>query len=136
MSSNGKEFDFETVAVIIFSLLEVGHTLGPKHFQMMADVHGTRTQYSFEHQFRKVKARAKEMQEDIKNGTFKTKLSGAPRAEATKKCGVKRGRKTVPKTGTSTIEEDEEDVKVNKPLKKIKTEESHDSDENFPHFEL
>jgi len=54
-------FDFETMAVVLYAMLESGVTLGAKHYSMMSAIDGKRGPDSLNHQFRKVKARAKEL---------------------------------------------------------------------------
>lgn len=61
-----KDFDFETMAVVVCCLLENGVTLGMKQYQLMATLSGNRTASSFDHQFRKVKSRARELQQEFK----------------------------------------------------------------------
>ena len=76
-----QQFDFETMAVVLYAMAESGVSLGMKHYEMMSAVDGTRGKDSFNHQFRKVKARAKELQEQAKDGGVgtpvkKTKANG------------------------------------------------------------
>lgn len=61
-------FNFETMAVVLYCVLESGVTLGDKHYQMMSAVDGDRSASAFQHQFRKVKARAKELQKQAASG--------------------------------------------------------------------
>lgn len=72
-------FDFETMAVVLYAMLESGTVLGSPHYEMMASVSGSRTKSSFEHQFRKVKARAKELQEQVKSGALPAGAGAAPK---------------------------------------------------------
>ena len=72
-----KDFDFETVAVVVCCMLENGITLGMKQYQLMATLSGNRTASSFDHQFRKVKARARELQQGLK-ATPTTSTDDAP----------------------------------------------------------
>jgi hypothetical protein len=62
-NSNNQTFDFETMAVVLYAMAESGVTLGTKHYEMMSAMDGKRGAHGFQHQFRKVKARAKELGE-------------------------------------------------------------------------
>lgn len=63
MPTNTQTFDFETMAVVLYAMLEASVTLGDRHYQMMSDaVDGARGKDGFNHQFRRVKARARELQ--------------------------------------------------------------------------
>ena len=95
MSGKDQLFDFETMAAVLYAMLESGVTLGSKHYDMMSAVCGDRGSAAFNHQFRKVKARAKELHEQAKRaGTptlvKKSKTNGAV-GKAEKKAGTKRG---------------------------------------------
>ena len=82
-AANQQTFSFETMAVVLYAMQKSGVTLGTKHFEMMAAISG-KGKDSFNHQFRKVKARAKELGEQAKDGTLPaaastpTKKGGAP----------------------------------------------------------
>jgi hypothetical protein len=67
-TTNQTQFDFETMAVVLCAMAESGVTLGTKHYEMMSALDGKRGKDGFQHQFRKVKARAKELQEQIASG--------------------------------------------------------------------
>ncbi|KAF7185187.1 hypothetical protein HII31_13462, partial [Pseudocercospora fuligena] len=78
----GKEeqsFTFETMAVVLYCVLESGVTLGDKHYQLMSALDGTRSANAFNHQFRKVKARAKELKQQADNGNGATPVKGKAR---------------------------------------------------------
>ena len=60
MASN-ETFSFDTVAVLVANLSKKGVTLGMKDYTQMAKLDGKRTASSFDHGFRKVKARAREL---------------------------------------------------------------------------
>ena len=65
-------------------MLETGTVLGEKHYAMMSAIDGKRTKSGFEHQFRKVKARAKELQEQAKrDGGVGTPVKGKARGGGT-----------------------------------------------------
>ncbi|KAK4540823.1 hypothetical protein LTR36_008900 [Oleoguttula mirabilis] len=126
--TGSQTFDFETVAVVLYAMLESGVTLGSKHYQMMSAVDGNRGPDSFNHQFRKAKARAKELQEQANKGGVgepvkKTKggSKGATPATGEKK-GAKRGKKN------KKSDEEEGDDEDESPSKKVKAEAEEDSD--------
>ena len=96
---NTQQFDFETIAVVLYVMMESGVTLGTKHYEMMSAIDGTRGKDSFSWQFRKVKARAKELQDQVKNGgvgePVKRGKGGVKKDAAEngeKKKGAKRGK--------------------------------------------
>ena len=95
--SKEKPVEFETVAVLVLAMMETNTILSMKHYDIMASVDGERTASSFDHQFRKIKARAKELQGQIKNGDIatptknaKTGSKSATPATGEKKKGTKR----------------------------------------------
>ncbi|KAK1073222.1 hypothetical protein LTR74_001931 [Friedmanniomyces endolithicus] len=61
MSTDNQTFSFETVAVLVAALERGGVKLGMSHYTLMASLAGNRTASSFDHGFRKVKARAREL---------------------------------------------------------------------------
>lgn len=67
-----------------------GVTLGAKHYGLMAKLDGERTASGFEHKFRAVKARGKELGAELNDGvsTPKTPKSGKKTTTST---GTKRG---------------------------------------------
>lgn len=79
-------FTFETMAVVLYAMLESGITLGGDHYKLMSAVDGKRTTDSFQHQFRKVKARAKELQTKAKAGDI-----AAPVTPGKKRAGAGAG---------------------------------------------
>jgi len=106
MGNERQFFDFETMAVVLYAMLESGVILGKEHFSMMSAIDGTRGPDGFSHQFRKVKVRAKEIQEKMKNGAgvgtpVKKTRGGSNKAKSTpsrsegKKCGECNKRKLV-----------------------------------------
>lgn len=61
MAPEAQTFSFETVAALVAAVIEAEGNIGTKHYEMMAAVDNSRTASAYEHQFRKVKARAKEL---------------------------------------------------------------------------
>lgn len=89
-------FSFETVAALVAALNSKGGTLGMKDYELMASLDGSRTASSFDHQFRKVKTRAKELLEGKKGGNdgaagTPTKNGRVGSKSATPASGRKRG---------------------------------------------
>ena len=60
-SSQAVTFTLDTVAALVAALYQTGRNLGMKDYELMAKLDGNHTASSFDHQFRKVKARAKEL---------------------------------------------------------------------------
>lgn len=95
----GKEdsaFSFETMAVVLYCVLESGVVLGDKHYQLMSALDGTRSANAFNHQFRKVKARAKELKQQADNGgtaTGSTPVKGKARGRGSKSATPASGKK-------------------------------------------
>ncbi|KXS97157.1 hypothetical protein AC578_3063 [Pseudocercospora eumusae] len=107
-------FTFETMAVVLYCVLESGITLGDKHYQLMSALDGHRSANAFNHQFRKVKARAKEL---------KQRAGG----------GKKRGRKDVQVeegVGGGDDEEIPRRKKAKTKVKEEKAEEEEDDDDD------
>ena len=54
-------FSFDTVAVLVAALYDKGVSIGMKEYKRMAELDGSRGAFGFQHAFRKVTARAKEL---------------------------------------------------------------------------
>ena len=141
-ANDTKTFSFDFVACLLAALSESGATVGAKHYQIMNKFDSSRTVSGYEHLFRPVKARAKEITEMINKG----ELGVAPstpgkKAKATSKTGTpgtaekkstgKRGASlllhpsenlTNILTGRKTKNGDEDEDES--PTKKVKKEES------------
>lgn len=98
---NTQTFSFDTVAVLVATIIENGGNLGAKEFKRMSALDGNRGEHGFNHMFRKVKARAKEITDQAKaDGDLtpvkKTKGAGTGGSAAKKTSegtgGKKRGR--------------------------------------------
>ena len=63
---NTQSFSFETVACMIAAYESGASTLGMAAYNKMAQLDGKRTACAFQHQFRDVKARARELAEELK----------------------------------------------------------------------
>ena len=88
-------FSFEIVSCLLAAFSENGATVGAKHYAMMAKIDGTKSQSGYEHMFRAVKARAKEINQQISSdgldaGTPVKKTMSTASTPASK--GRKRGR--------------------------------------------
>ena len=94
-------FTFDTVAVLVAVILENGGNLGGKEFKRMSALDGTRGEHGFNHMFRKVKERAKQLNEEAKakgelTPVSKSKAAGGAggakkKAEGAGTGGKKRG---------------------------------------------
>ncbi|CZT17302.1 uncharacterized protein RCC_03136 [Ramularia collo-cygni] len=67
-ATTDQTFSFEIVSCLLASLLSSGVTVGAQHFALMAKMDGSTTKSGYEHRFRAVKARAKEINEQIAKG--------------------------------------------------------------------
>lgn len=116
-------FDFETMAVVLYAMLESGVTLGNNHYALMsaADSKG-RTANSFQHSFRKVKNRAKELQA--------TKGSDLG-AQATPKSrgGTGKRKKAASEMNGGADPADDDEI-LDTPSKKVKPEPKDEDDDD------
>ncbi|KAK3670545.1 hypothetical protein LTR78_009513 [Recurvomyces mirabilis] len=112
------------MAVVLYAMLESGVSLSGKHYEMMSAVDGSRGKDAFNHQFRKVKARAKELQDQAKKGGgVGTPVKGKPRGGdgSAVKSGTGGGkRKGKADTPQKENEDDDEDEVEGTPSKKTK----------------
>jgi hypothetical protein len=83
-------FTFDEVACMIAAMNTAGVVLGAKHYGLMAKLDGHRTTSSFEHKFRAVKARGKELATELSDGTSTSKTPKTAKKTATS-TGKKRG---------------------------------------------
>ena len=67
--AEAQTFTFDEVACMIAAMNTAGVVLGAKHYALMAKLDGSRTTSSFEHKFRAVKARGKELATELNDGT-------------------------------------------------------------------
>jgi hypothetical protein len=84
-------FSFDTVAVLVAVLQQKGVSLGMNDYRLMSQLDGSRGASSFDHQFRKVKARARELVGSMEGAPAtpaKTKKSSAKTPNTS---GKKRG---------------------------------------------
>ena len=78
-----KAFSFDTVAALCSAILAKNVAIGKDIYEMMSALDGERTANAFQHQFRSVLQRAKELKEQADKGQ---KLQpAAPKARATAK---------------------------------------------------
>ena len=68
MAGDDQVFTFDTVAVLVAVLLKKGVTLSLKEYKLMSELDGKRGAGGFDHMFRKVKTRAKELNEKHDDG--------------------------------------------------------------------
>ncbi|CAK4032040.1 Hypothetical predicted protein [Lecanosticta acicola] len=119
-SASEQTFDFETIALVIYAMLESGVTLGVNHYGLMsaADPKG-RTASSFEHSFRNVKKRAKELQ-TTKGSNLGTSASSKSRGGA----GGSKRKKAASEINSGGSADDEEQP----PSKRVKPEPNSEDD--------
>lgn len=90
--AENQTFTFDEVACMIAAMNTAGVVLGAKHYALMAKLDGDRTTSSFEHKFRAVKARGKELAAELSDGTAVQATPKSKSKTATSK-GKKRGSK-------------------------------------------
>ncbi|KAK5738303.1 hypothetical protein LTR17_006022 [Elasticomyces elasticus] len=114
--ASAKTFSFETVAVLIALMDKAGVKLGPVNYQLMASLDGQRTASSFDHGFREVKRRAKEIAVQAGGASNGGTPAPTPRKKADGKAsGTKRkGSKK------NASEDDDNDDEESSPTKKTK----------------
>lgn len=83
-------FSFDEVACMIAAMNTAGVVLGAKHYSLMAKLDGARTTSSFEHKFRAVKARGKELATELNDGTAVQKTPKSTTKKAATSTGKKR----------------------------------------------
>lgn len=83
-------FTFETMACVLAVMDAKGATLGNKAYELMAKLDGNRSASAFQHQFRAVKNRGKDLAAELEGETSKaTTPKSAKKAPASS--GKKRG---------------------------------------------
>lgn len=93
---SAQTFSFDTVAVLVATIIENGGSLGAKEFKRMSALDGNRGEHGFNHMFRAVKARAKELSDQAKDSGEMTpvkKTKGAGGASAKTDEGANTGAK-------------------------------------------
>jgi 3-oxoacyl-ACP reductase-like protein len=88
--ADAQTFSFDEVACMIAALNTAGVILGAKHYGLMAKLDGTRTTSSFEHKFRAVKARGKELAAELSDGTA-VQATPKSKTKTATSTGKKRG---------------------------------------------
>ncbi|EMC93244.1 hypothetical protein BAUCODRAFT_26568 [Baudoinia panamericana UAMH 10762] len=119
-------FDFETMAALTCALSESGIILGTKHYKIMSQVLGGKpTESALEHQFRKVKARAKEMSDKLAaEGGLPATPAKKPKTAGSGKKGAKGKR--VAEINDGDDEELKDKVESESPTKKVKVKAEED----------
>ena len=88
--AEAQTFTFDEVACMVAAMNTAGVVLGAKHYGMMARLDSSRTPSSFEHKFRAVKARGKELATELNDGTAAPKTPKTANKTKTS-TGKKRG---------------------------------------------
>ncbi|KAK4957109.1 hypothetical protein LTR10_005067 [Elasticomyces elasticus] len=126
-----KPMPFEAVAVLVAAIEKDGFKLGMKHFQLMAELDGTRTKSSFEHEFRTIKARAREINGMAGNGTPAPTSVKKPTAKG--KTGASDKKRKGGKKDASEDDDNDDDegspTKKSKVKDEAKDEEKEDGDD-------
>jgi hypothetical protein len=86
--AEAQTFTFQEVACMIAAMNAGGVSLGNKHYSLMAKLDGERTASGFEHKFRAVKARGKELATDLNDEISTPKVP-----KSTKKTTTSTGKK-------------------------------------------
>jgi 2-methylaconitate cis-trans-isomerase PrpF len=87
-------FTFETMACVLAVMDAKGATLGNKAYDLMAKLDGNRSASAFQHQFRAVKNRGKELVSDLGDETSTPKAAKSAK-KTTTSTGKKRGSKSL-----------------------------------------
>lgn len=77
------EFSFETVAVLCCALLGSSGSISTSNYELMSALDGNRTACAFQHQFRAVLKRAKELKAMNETGVKVTPVKGKPKGTNT-----------------------------------------------------
>lgn len=89
--NSNKTFSFDEVAAM---LAASNITIGAAHYKVMAKISGSRTESGFEHLFREVKARAKEIRTMMENGEMGDLGTKTPAKRSKSPTGASTGKKT------------------------------------------
>ncbi|PSK55730.1 hypothetical protein B9Z65_4608 [Elsinoe australis] len=116
------DFSFETVAALCCAILMHGGNIGKQTYDMMSALDGKRTANGFQHQFRAVLKRAKELQkmegDDLKSVAAKPRANReSPKVPQTPKTPTTPKTSRVPK-GTKRglpVKDEEEDEDATAP---------------------
>jgi len=97
MSAEQKNFSFETVAVLCAVLQSNGGTIGTAYYDLMSACDGKRTACSFQHEFRAVLKRAREIKDKMGEAGALKPVAPMPKGGRSKKngsstSGKKRGQ--------------------------------------------
>ncbi|GAB7342521.1 hypothetical protein MBLNU457_g0708t1 [Dothideomycetes sp. NU457] len=121
-----KSFSLEIVAVLCAAIQANGGTIGNKHYELMSAIDGKRTASAFQHQFRDVLKRAREIKDMLGTTTIKP-VTPAPKRSRN---ATQTPKSTTKKRGAAkTMEDEDEDVAGgaddgSPSSKKVKVEES------------
>lgn len=88
--AEAQTFTFHEVACMIAAMNAGGVTLGQKHYSLMAKLDGERTASGFEHKFRAVKARGKDLATELNDEASTPKTTKSAK-KTTTSTGKKRG---------------------------------------------
>lgn len=89
--SEAQVFTFETMACVLAVMDAKGATLGNKAYDLMAKVDGKRSASAFQHQFRAVKGRSKELVAELGDEGSTPKTPKSTKKTPTASTGKKRG---------------------------------------------
>jgi hypothetical protein len=92
--AEAQTFTFQEVACMIAAMNAGGVSLGGKHYSLMAKLDGERTASGFEHKFRAVKTRGKELAAELNDETSTPKAAKSTK-KTTTSTGKKRGSKSL-----------------------------------------
>ena len=92
-STTEKAFSFETVAVLCCIILKNG-TIGGAQYDMMSALDGKRTASAFQHEFRAVLKRAKELKDSMDKEGLPAPVAPLPKVKSAGAGGAKKTSKT------------------------------------------
>jgi len=100
MAGEQKTFSFETVAVLCAAIMSNGGTIGSAYYDLMSACDGKRTACSFQHEFRAVLKRAREIKDNMGGPGTIQPVAPVPKGSRARKtapnAGKKRGRSLTP----------------------------------------
>jgi len=88
--AEGQTFTYETMACVLAVMEANGATLGNKAYELMSKLDGERSASAFQHQFRAVKNRGKELVASLQDGATPAKTPKSAKKAPTS-TGKKRG---------------------------------------------
>ena len=97
-----KDFSFDTVAGLCSALIEKNGSITTAQYELMSALDGSRTACAFQHQFRHVLRRAKELHAQTQAGETAEPVKSKPKGGSKKTTPTKKRGKALPMTYIQT----------------------------------